>query len=75
MALASDVRLKANITPAGISSKGFNLYTWDWIEGHENLTAGLPGFGVLAQEVMITKPEAVILDDSGFFKVDYAKVM
>ena len=62
----SDSRLKTNIQLVG-KENGFNIYTWDWIEGHDY------GYnkGVIAQEVMETYPEAVIMTDEGYYAVDY----
>ena len=62
----SDKRLKTNIQLVG-KENGFNIYTWDWIEGHDY------GYnkGVIAQEVMETYPEAVIMTDEGYYAVDY----
>ena len=69
----SDVRLKKNINKIGKTSKGFNLYTWDWNEIGRNITGHLSGIGVLAQEVQKIMPEAVI--DGEYLRVDYGKVL
>tara|TARA_R110002051_G_scaffold306174_2_gene376574 strand:- start:12235 stop:14370 length:2136 start_codon:yes stop_codon:yes gene_type:complete len=66
LAKASDKRLKENIEKVGIDeSTGLNLYSFNYI--------GLPEKyeGVIAQEVIKTWPEAVIVDDTGFYKVNY----
>ena len=66
LAKTSDKRLKENIEKVGIDeSTGLNLYSFNYI--------GLPEKyeGVIAQEVIKTWPEAVIVDDTGFYKVNY----
>jgi hypothetical protein len=66
LAKTSDKRLKENIEKVGIDeSTGLNLYSFNYI--------GLPEKyeGVIAQEVIKTRPEAVIVDDTGFYKVNY----
>ena len=67
LALASDKRLKKNIVPTGDKIGEFNEYTWDWIDGHDY------GYnkGVLAQEVIERKPEAVTIMDNGYYGVRY----
>jgi hypothetical protein len=70
----SDVRLKENIRPVGVTDEGVKLYTWDWKEGHEDITHGHPTFGVLAQEVAEAIPEAVTVGDDGYYRVDYGLV-
>lgn len=65
----SDERLKTNIKLVDIIN-GHNIYTWDWIEGHNY------GYnkGVLAQEVLEKNPDAVLLGDDGYYMVDYSKL-
>lgn len=67
--LASDKRLKTKITKID-EINGHNIYTWDWIEGHDY------GYnkGVLAQEVLEKQPDAVIVMDNGYYAVDYSKL-
>lgn len=64
-AIASDRRLKSNITKVGKTPKGFNLYKYI-IDGTEQL-------GVMAQEVMETLPSAVVMKN-GYLAVNYAEV-
>jgi hypothetical protein len=71
--MASDYRLKDNITPTG-SVNGINHYMWEWKPEFSHITQGMPTSGVIAQEVAQTHPEAVSLHDSGFLFVDYSKV-
>ena len=67
--LASDKRLKTNIKFKEVRN-GHSIYTWDWIEGHNY------GYneGVIAQEVMETNPEAVIMMSNGYYAVDYEQL-
>lgn len=64
----SDVRLKEDITPVGSSAGGFPLYTFRY--------RGQPGLyqGVMAQDVLKTRPDALIVDADGFYMVDYGKL-
>ncbi|MCH9712619.1 MAG: tail fiber domain-containing protein [Proteobacteria bacterium] len=66
----SDKRLKSNITKIG-EQNGFNKYSWDWNEKANELGLYGESFGVIAQEVAATHPDAVVLDDNGYFKVNY----
>lgn len=62
----SDERLKSNIKRIGTHPSGFGIYNYDIFGHNEN--------GVLAQEVLQVIPEAVTLDSSGFYKVDYGRL-
>lgn len=71
----SDARLKTNITAIGDLESGLTLYEWEWNAKAERLGAdAFPPYGVIAQEVMDVLPEAVSVDHSGYYKVDYSKV-
>jgi len=71
----SDRALKTNIEPAGKTPSGINLYTWDWNDEAKRIGAGSqPTYGVIAQELQETHPEAVIKGDDGYLRVDYSKV-
>ena len=72
--LPSDMRLKENIRKVGQVNKDIGLYTWKWNEKGKELAGNNPEFGVLAQEVMKTMPEAVLLSDNGYYKVDYSQI-
>jgi hypothetical protein len=71
---ASDIRLKENIEYRGVIS-GIPVFTWDWndeakrIGVHKN-----PTFGVIAQEVQKTHPDAVIEGKDGYLMVNYGKL-
>lgn len=72
---ASDVRLKENIKAHSTTPNGLNVYTWDWNdEAHALGLSDVPGFGVLAQEVQETHPEAVIEGTHGYLMVNYGKL-
>lgn len=66
----SDVRLKNNITRIG-THKGHGLYKWDWTELGKELAGDTPTTGVLAQEVMVSTPNAVHRGSHGYLMVDY----
>lgn len=59
----SDMRLKSNIERVGTHPLGVGVYEYD-IDGHRER-------GVMAQEVLQVKPEAVTMRDDGFYMVDY----
>lgn len=63
----SDRRLKTNIRRVGTHPFGFGIYEFDYIWG-EHAT------GVMADEVKLVMPEAVLRDASGYDKVDYSKL-
>jgi hypothetical protein len=69
----SDERLKENIKKINVEN-GHNIYSWKWNDLAKRLF-GLVGssFGVLAQEVQKTNPEA-ISEDTGFLKVNYSLI-
>jgi hypothetical protein len=71
----SDVRLKENIELID-TKDGINIYKWDWNEAAKNLGAPSgPSVGVLAQEMLSVRPNAVALDErSGYLMVNYDKI-
>lgn len=60
--LFSDRRLKRDVRKIG-SYKGHNLYEYEKFGRRE--------IGVMAQEVMATRPDAVMLHESGYYMVNY----
>lgn len=68
----SDKSLKDNIAQTG-KENGFNTYRWDWNEKAAELNLYGEGYGVIAQEVMKTNPEAVSVK-SGFMQVNYEMI-
>jgi len=72
---ASDVELKENIKKVGELEPGVGWYTWDWNDKGRALGAETePAEGVLAQEVLAVKPDAVIVKD-GYYAVDYGRIL
>jgi hypothetical protein len=71
----SDIDLKTNIKKVGELEPNIGWYTWDWNDKGKALGAeSEPAEGVLAQEILEVKPDAVIVKD-GYYAVDYSKVM
>ena len=63
----SDARLKSGIIPIGRTPGGVNVY--------EYIIGGEKQIGVIAQEILLTQPEAVLLNpENGFLMVNYRKV-
>ena len=65
---ASDERVKENIESVGTTHEGHNLYKYNY-KG-----STMPQMGVMAQELMQTRPDAVKQTPGGLFMVDYSKV-
>jgi hypothetical protein len=63
----SDIRLKTDIEPAG-ERNGHNWYSYRYVWDEPGTVRG----GVMAQEVIQTRPDAVITHPLGFLMVDYA---
>jgi hypothetical protein len=73
--VSSDAELKTNIKKIGEVEPNIGWYTWDWNDKAMELGAeSEPTEGVLAQEVLEVKPDAVVVKD-GYYAVDYAKVL
>ena len=66
----SDARLKDNVTHIG-EDKGYNVYTWEWNDKAKELGIDQPTVGVMAQEVLETNPDAISVDDNGYYRVNY----
>ena len=66
----SDARLKENIKHVE-QIDGINMYTWDW---KDPAVSSAMNYGVIAQEVAETHPEAVVTGDHGYMMVDYSKL-
>ncbi len=69
----SDIRLKENISHLGKSGK-YNIYSWDWNDKAKQLGIDDPTTGVIAQEVLSINPDAVTIDDSGYYLVNYGEL-
>ena len=71
----SDRDLKKNIKKVGELEPGVGWYTWEWNDKAKALGAEAePAEGVIAQEVLEVKPDAVIVKD-GYYAVDYSRMM
>lgn len=64
----SDRRLKEDIHRIGVSPSGLPIYTFRYIWG------GPVYSGVMAQDLMRLRPDAVITTQSGYMKVDYSRI-
>ena len=67
-AVGSDIRIKENIVPEGAKWQGFNVYTYNYIGD------STPRRGVMAQEVELTRPDAVSEVD-GIKHVNYGALV
>ena len=70
----SDVRIKENIVPIGMLPSGARVYEFNYRPEHAH--RGPPGrqVGVMAQDLLSINPDAVSLDEDGYYRVDYSKV-
>jgi hypothetical protein len=66
----SDANLKENIRLVD-HIDGINMYEWDWKD--ESISSPM-NYGVIAQEVAITHPEAVSVAGNGYLVVDYTQL-
>jgi hypothetical protein len=64
--IKSDIRLKENIQLER-QEKGLNIYSFNYKTDKDKRYEG-----VMAQEVIETHPEAVIIDEDGYYKVFYS---
>ena len=64
----SDRRLKRDIVRLGVSPRGFAIYRFHYVWG------GPVMVGVMAQEVALSCPEAVLVGPGGYLQVDYDKL-
>lgn len=75
VAAASDERLKDNIEYYDTMPNGVKVYTWDWNDTAKKLGVDTtPTFGVIAQEIMKTHPDAVMTGEDGYLRVNYGKI-
>ena len=63
--LFSDIRLKENIVKTGVSRSGIPTYEFNYI-GDTNTFSG-----AMAQDLLAMNSDAVTLDASGYYKVNY----
>jgi hypothetical protein len=64
----SDVRLKEDVRQVGFTAHGLPYYSFRYIDR--------PGVyeGVMAQDVLGVMPDAVLLGDDGYLRVNYEKL-
>jgi hypothetical protein len=61
----SDSRLKTNIARVGTTVFGLPLYRFSYLGSDKRFT------GVMAQDVLAVRPDAVSRDAAGFYRVNY----
>jgi hypothetical protein len=61
-------RLKTDVTRVAVHPAGFGIYRFRY------LWSDVSHIGVMAQEVRERVPEAVVCDNDGFLRVDYAAI-
>jgi len=72
---SSDSRLKENIKSVGKTKSGINLYKWSWNNIAKKLGIdNQPTIGVIAQEVMLSHPQSVVVGDDGYLMVNYREL-
>jgi hypothetical protein len=64
----SDRRLKRDLVRLGVSPSGLPIYAFQYVWG------GPRYIGVMAQDLLTLRPDAVVLDESGYYKVDYSRI-
>ena len=74
MGMFSDPRVKENVVEIGRHAAGFGLYLFDYKPEFKAIAGEGRMFGVMADEVAKIVPEAVLADDNGYLRVDYAKL-
>jgi hypothetical protein len=64
----SDIRLKLDVRQIGFTAHGLPYYRFRYIDR--------PGVfeGIMAQEVLGVRPDAVLLGDDGYLRVNYEKL-
>jgi hypothetical protein len=60
--------LKHNIVRVGTFGEGIGLYRFQYLWTDQVYV------GVLAQEVQVVKPDAVVRDADGYLRVDYSRI-
>ncbi len=67
----SDIRLKTDVETLGYDDKGRRWVSWRYLWEPEDATRHT---GVMAQEILASDPDAVVVGPMGFLMVDYSKV-
>jgi hypothetical protein len=67
----SDIRLKTDVEKIGETASGLPLYTFRYKDGY-----GPPGTyeGVMAQDLLAVRPDAVLKMSNGYFGVNYSRI-
>lgn len=65
----SDARLKTDIEVVGSTVHALPLYRFRYKDAPEQRYQG-----VMAQDVLKVMPDAVVMGDDGFYRVDYGKL-
>lgn len=68
----SDIRCKHNVVHMGTHASGFGLYMYDYLPEFTDRMGDGKFFGVMAQEVLLHNPSAVMLEASGYYAVNYS---
>ncbi|MEM7194728.1 MAG: tail fiber domain-containing protein [Pseudomonadota bacterium] len=66
----SDLRLKENVTDLDVTSNGHKLYRFSYIDDPHSIEY----VGVMAQDLLEYKPDAVLVGDQGYYQVNYSKL-
>ena len=64
----SDIRLKEKIQRTGSSPSGIPIYEFNYIGDNSRYS------GTMAQDLLETNPDAVSMDTSGYYKVNYSNI-
>lgn len=66
----SDIRLKENIKIIGASDSGIPVYNFSYINDPE----GTIYQGAMAQDLLVLCPESVVIEENGYYAVDYSLI-
>ena len=64
----SDIRLKEKIERTGASASGIPIYEFNYIGSNDRYS------GAMAQDLLEINPDAVTMDTSGYYKVNYNNI-
>tara|TARA_Y100001973_G_C5208904_1_gene343807 strand:+ start:2308 stop:3858 length:1551 start_codon:yes stop_codon:yes gene_type:complete len=75
LGLISDMRLKTNIRKIDYDINGLGIYVWDWNKKGTDVGANFyPTSGYLAQEVKQKFPNAIMVCDDGYLRIDITSI-
>jgi hypothetical protein len=69
--MASDIRMKENIIPMGSLPNGLPFYQFEYKPEFKDIAGHGQFFGVMAQDVEMVRPEAVLTTSDGYKMVNY----